>query len=136
MRGRAFLRAARQVLAGADEPCWRSAAVDAYYALFLECRDGLAGWGATVPPRHQVHHWVRSKLQYAGDADLKKLGNALERLSSLRNRASYDLGPLPAFSSPATLMQAIRQAETALALLDAIQADPVRRAAAVASLPP
>jgi hypothetical protein len=63
MRGRDFLLAARHALAGGNEPCWRAAVVDAYYALFLECRDRLAAWGHPVPPRFNVHNGVRLKLQ-------------------------------------------------------------------------
>ena len=37
MPGRGFLDVARELAAGATEYHWRSAAVNAYYALFLEC---------------------------------------------------------------------------------------------------
>lgn len=136
MRGRAFLRASHHLVTNASEPCWRSAIVQGYYALFLECRDMLTGWGVVLPPRHQPHFWVRQKLQFATDADLKQLGNMLERLLRLRNRASYDLGPSPAFSSEVDARQSIRDVEDSLDLLDAIEADSSRRALAIASLPP
>lgn len=135
MRGRAFLRAAHQVLAGANEPCWRGCVVHAYYALFLECRDTLASWGFRAPVRHQPHNWIRLKLQYASDAELKDPGHLLEELLRIRNLASYDLSSQSAFSSDTVAQQALTDADDALAMLDAIDINPVRRAAAIASLP-
>src|SRR5437879_5746281 len=108
MRGREFLRASRQLLSGGDEPFWRAAVVQAYYALFLECRDVVATWGAAAPPRHRPHNWVRLKLQFAKNADLKQLGDTLEALLRLRNLASYNLGSFPVFSSNAVAAQLSR----------------------------
>src|SRR5437868_6643548 len=99
MPGRGFLDLAKEVVAGATEYHWRGAAVHAYYALFLECRDALGRWGFAVPRGVNVHAHVRLKLTYAKDADLKELGTALDRLVKLRNKASYDLSALPDFAS-------------------------------------
>jgi hypothetical protein len=126
---------ARDLAAGPTEAYWRTAAVNAYYALLLECRDALERWGVPLPPRQNVHSFVRLKLLYATDADLKKIGRTLESLGQLRNHASYHLGAIKQFSSGAAAQQAIQDADDALAFLDAIEADPARRAA-VASLPP
>jgi hypothetical protein len=60
----------------------------------------------------------------------------LEKHLRLRNRASYDLPPHPDFSSDATALRTHREVAAALALLDAIEADPARHTAAIASLPP
>ncbi len=136
MKGRAFLEVARRDVAGPSEAYWRGAAVHAYYALFLECRDALRRWGVTMPPRQNVHAAVRLKLSYARVLDVKQLGLALDKLVLLRNKASYDLRALPNFSSPVEAQGAIQDATHALALLDAIENDPARRAAAIASLPP
>jgi hypothetical protein len=46
------------------------------------------------------------------------------------------MAPRTVFASDVEANKLIRQAADALALLDAIDADPARRAAAVASLPP
>jgi hypothetical protein len=67
---------------------------------------------------------------------MKDIGNTLERLGRRRNDASYDLLILGSFASDVLAHKCIRQGADALALLDAIEADPARLAAAIASLPP
>ena len=136
MDGRAFLELAREIVAGTTEAHWRGAAIHAYYALMLECREALARWGVKPQPHQSVHHFVRLKLVFAKDADLQLIGKRLERLTPLRNHASYNLNPGIEFSSAAKAQGAIQQSTGALALLDSIEADPARRAAAIASLPP
>lgn len=136
MDGRAYLGVARDLLGFPTEAHWRSATVNAYYALFLECREALGRWGFAALVHHNVHTQVRLKFTYAKHADLNTIGVALERCSQVRNRASYDLNALPAFASPARPGQAIQEAATAIALLDAIDGDLARRAAAVAAIRP
>jgi hypothetical protein len=135
MQGRAFLDLAREVVLGNTEAHWRGTVVHAYYAL-LECRDALARWGRTPSPRDNVHSFVRLTLAFAGEQDLKAIADALDYLVRSRNKASYDLSPSQAFASAATARASVQQATDALALLDAIEADPARRASAIASLPP
>ncbi|HKI36906.1 MAG TPA: hypothetical protein VKA46_33950 [Gemmataceae bacterium] len=137
MQGREFLELARELLASGTAPRhWRAVIIHAYYALFLECREAMSRWGLPPLPRLQAHSEVRLRLTYSSDSDLKEIGNKLERLGKRRNWASYDLQSLPVFASPAQARQDVKDATTALALLDAIDADPARRAAAVASIPP
>jgi hypothetical protein len=134
MPGRGFLDVARDVATGPTEYHRRAAVVHAYYALLLECRDALFRWGFALPSQNALHSWVRLRFVYAADEDLKAIGDGLERLVRLRNRASYDLQSV-AFK-PGVPQAAFQAAETALALLDGIESDPVRRAAAVASIRP
>jgi hypothetical protein len=127
---------ARQVATGTTEYYWRAAAVHAYYALFLECRDTLFRWGFRAPRRDSAHAWVRLRFTYATDPDLTQIGRDLDQLVQLRNQASYDLRRLAVFGSPAEARRAILGAANALTLLDQIDGDPARRAAAIASIRP
>ena len=129
MPGRGFLAPARDGVSGATEYHWRAAAVHAYYALLLEARDALFRWGFKKPKADSVHAWVRLRFAYAANADLKRIGDVLDRLVRLRNDASYNLIPLKEFASPADAQDAINDAADAISLLDQIEADPARRAA-------
>ena len=57
-------------------------------------------------------------------------------VAGFRSKASYDLSSLALFASNAAAKDAVRVAENALALLDAIEANPARLAAAIATFPP
>jgi hypothetical protein len=136
MDGRAFLVVAQELVAGPTEAHWRASVGRSYYALMLEGRDRLLSWGLPVPPRQNVHSWVRLKLLYAKDGDLKAYGKALDRLVSWRNEADYHLSTPGRYATRTAANQAIAIVQTALAALDQIEADPARRATAIASLPP
>jgi hypothetical protein len=127
---------AREVVAGTTEAHWRATVIHAYYALFLECRDVLTRWGFAMPPRQTAHSAVRLRFVYASDPDLKQFGYALDKWCSRRNEASYDLSTLPKFATDRLAQKAIKEVTAALARLDAIESDPTRRAAAIATLPP
>jgi hypothetical protein len=135
MRGRDFLDPARDAATTGKEPYLRSGYVDAYYALFLECRDRLTAWGFTIP-RFNVHGEVRQRYRGPTHADLNRIADALDVLGQFRNRASYNLAAHTIFATDVWLRNAIQRAEDAIALLDAIEADPARRAAAIASIRP
>lgn len=102
----------------------------------MECRDALTRWGIAIPPRQNVHSAVRLRFIYAADADLKQLGFTLDHWCQWRNDASYHLAPLPDFATDNLAQNAITKIAAALALIDAIESDPVRRAAAIAAFPP
>jgi hypothetical protein len=135
MSGREFLQVARDVAAGATEVHWRAAVIHSYYALVLECRDALFRWGFVMPRRENMHTWVRLRFTYAADPDLKKIGDFLDELVQQRNRASYDL-QAKGFSVASVAQDAIRDASLALALLDHIDGDAGRKAAAIAAIRP
>jgi hypothetical protein len=97
---------ARDVVAGPTDYHRRSATVDAYYALVLECRDALHWWGFNLPRRDNMHAWVRLRLTYAGDTTLQDIGKTHDTMSQWRNRASYDLHT-KMFSTPTVALIAI-----------------------------
>jgi hypothetical protein len=136
MAGREFLDVARKVVLEKTPYFWRAAAIHAYYALMLECRDALSRWGFVKPRRDSVHPWVRLCFQYATDPDLKNIGLALDDLVRLRNEASYELAASSSFTNSTKAIRAIQRATDAIAILDAIEADPARLAAAIAAIRP
>jgi len=73
---------------------------------------------------------------YATDPDLKRIGLTLEALGRLRNAADYQLGTSAPFVSPRIAVSALSDAESAIALLGAIEADPARCAGAARTIPP
>jgi hypothetical protein len=83
-----------------------------------------------------IHHEVRLKFQRSSHTDLQRLGDILYARSRLRNFASYDLNPRMEITNDKAAQETIQDAADALALVDAIDADPARRAAAIAFLPP
>src|SRR5262249_8809827 len=102
----------------------------------LECRDALHRWGITIPPRQNVHSFVRLRFLYAANADLNALGQALDKWCRFRNQAHYDLSALSKFTSKTLANDAIQESAAALALLAAIEPASVRPAAAIAAFPP
>jgi hypothetical protein len=100
----------------------------------LECREALFRGGFALPPRENVHTFVRLRFDSPAHTQLKVIGKVLDTLGRLRNQADYTLTALKTFASPARAQRAIQEVSDALALLDAIDADPVRQAAAIAAI--
>jgi hypothetical protein len=136
MDGRAFLDVARELAAGLSEPHWRSSVGRAYYALLHEVLATLQRWGFSLPPRDKVHTFARLKLVYATDPNLKRIGLTLEALGRLRNAADYQLSTSGPFVSAKIAVSVLADAEAAILLVDAIEANSARRTAAVGSIPP
>lgn len=134
MYGRAFLDVAKEVVRGTTEAHWRVASSRAYYALLLEGRDALERWGFPVLRRDQVHAFVRLRFLYASDSALREVGRTLDWLNGLRNQADYQLASPGRFRDDRAARQAIQDAELHCAHLDAIEADPPRRAAVIADI--
>ena len=136
MDGRALIDVARELAAGSSEAYWRSSVGRAYYALLHEVLATLRHWGFSTPPRDRVHTFARLKLVYATDIDLKRIGLTLEALGRLRNAADYQLAQSSPFPSARIAVSAMTDSEAAVALLDALDANPARRATAMGSIPP
>src|SRR5579859_5262064 len=126
MDGRQFLTVARFAAQESDEEWQRTAGGRAYYAMFLEARAALVRWGFANIPSYQAHAYVRSRFANALPPDLKRIGNALEYLYNVRARADYEIAQT--FFTAYVVERAIDDAADMIDLLDAIDADPVRRA--------
>jgi hypothetical protein len=134
MDGRAFLSVARELIRGRTEAHWRSSAGRSYYALFLECRDALARWGFTLHRHATIHHFVRQRFVIPSFADLFFIGERLDRLGQLRSKADYEISASGKFATDGAAVTALTWATDALTRLDAIEADPAVRTAAVAAI--
>jgi hypothetical protein len=133
MNGRDFLVVARVVVIGTTAAHWRTVSGRAYYGLMLEGREALRRWGFPVPVGDRVHRFVRLTFTYAADPDLHDLGLKLDHLVQLRNKADYDLGSA-LFANSRQALRALDLANDGLAKLDAVDADPARRSAAIADI--
>jgi hypothetical protein len=134
MEGRKFLDVAERLAQATTEADWRTAAGRAYYAVLQECRSALERWGFRSPRRDQLHAFVRLRFVYPADRDLKEVGDVLDELVRLRNKADYELGTPGPFTDARVVQGVLPKARDALTLLDAIEADPARRTAAVAAV--
>jgi hypothetical protein len=134
MDGRAFLIVARTLSLGPTEAHRRTAAGRAYYGLFLECQDALARWGPALPSQTSVHRDVRLRFMIPRHAELFAINLVLESLSRLRTRADYETAAPGHFATANAARNAVTDAERALTRLDALDADPAQRAAAVAAI--
>ncbi len=136
MDGRALLDVARELTVGSSKAHWRSSVRRAYYALLHEVLHTLRRWNFSLPPRDRVHTFARLKLVYSTDPDLKRIGLMLESLGRLRNAADYQLSSSGPFVCARIAVSALADAESSVTLHDGLETDPVRRAGAVASIPP
>jgi uncharacterized protein (UPF0332 family) len=133
MNPRKFLDISRRLLTRSAEEDWRTAANRAYYSLFLECRDALARWGFASTKSTSVHFFVRDRFYLTGNAELTPIGNILHELIQLRNRADYDMAAAQ-FNTAKEAHKASNRAAAGLQLLDVIEADPTKRAQAIADI--
>ena len=136
MTGRAFLDLARTLVPGRTEVYWRATAIPSSYALLRECRDAQGRWGFPLPAPPNVHATVRLRVVDASSPDLQAIAPGLDGLVQRRHRASYHRNPSPMLASAGEAHLAIQKAASAVALRDALEADPVRLAAARAAIRP
>ena len=118
-----------------DEALCQSSVGRAYYALLNEVVGALRRWGFGLPPRDKPHTFARLKFVYATNPDLKRIRLTVESLGRLRNAADHQIGSSDPFVLPTIAIYALTDAESAIALLDANEADPARRAGAVRTIP-
>ncbi len=133
MDGRAFLDVARELVRGSTAAHWRSAVGRAYYALFLEGGELLLRWGFAATSKDREHFFVRTRLLYSADPDLRQAGRDLDWLAPLRNKADYVLSAVE-FRNATEAKRAVDKAADALTRLDTVAADSNRTAAAIADI--
>lgn len=134
MDGRAFLLVADNLAKATTEAEWRTAVGRAYYGLLLEGREVLHRWGFATPPRDKVHSFVRLRFIYCQDGDLSNVGTILESLSRLRNRADYEVAHRGPFTGSHVSRAAVSEARKGIAILDMVNLDASRKAAAIADI--
>jgi hypothetical protein len=134
MDGREFLQSARALLAAPSEANWRSATGRAYYALLHEGRVALDRWGFPLPPRDNIHTFVRLRFAYPTHPDVRQVRDALDRLGQLRNAADYRLASPGVFAASGAADDGVQRATAAIDLLDQVEADPARRTAVIVAI--
>jgi hypothetical protein len=133
MRGRDFLQTAVRLSAMNSESDWRSSIGRSYFALYLECREAIRRWGFPIQSRSS-HREVSQRLSFPKNVDLAILSKTFQDVSAKRNKAYYELAANPLFQNSTSSIHSTTEARTAIALLDAIESDPARLAAAVAAI--
>jgi uncharacterized protein (UPF0332 family) len=112
---------------------YRSAISRAYYAALNVAMDVLAGIGHSPGKGDSSHKKVVIYLQQSGDADLEKVGAAIDKMRSLRNHADYDMKNLDVEEFPLA-QKTVELAQWALGQLDDLATDVVRKKAAAEAI--
>lgn len=79
-----------------EEAKLRSSVSRAYYAAFCKARNHLRDVDehkkilSEIPPKVNVHRYVRNQFKNSTDESHKKIGGDLDRLRLFRNAADYD----------------------------------------------
>jgi hypothetical protein len=90
-----------------------------------------------VPTRGTTASCLRAtQAHFRQGSGSKSVGIALDELVKLRNEADYQLNKRRFFADAKYALSAIHKAAAHIALLDQIEADPKRRAVAIASFGP
>jgi hypothetical protein len=134
MDGRAFLDAVRYLLAAPSEVNRRAAAGPLYCAMLNEARDALERWGFVVPGQADVHNFVFPRFYSAANSDLIRVGDVLKRVKEYRDLADDSRSPPTVFADNNEVNKWLTLVEFDIALLDQIEADPARRAQAIADV--
>lgn len=131
MSSREYLDLADELVGGAREGDWRSAASRAYYAAFHVAR-GLFRQAGFHPPRDgSAHKYLSVRLSNAGQQDVIDAGDRLSDMRKLRARADYD------FDRPFDWARGAHQVNEAIVviqLLDALTSSPAVLARVVAAI--
>ena len=136
MEGRALLDVGRELATGLTEARWRSSVGRAYFALLHEVL-GRAGAGAS-------HCLLATRCTHSPGSNsfMRPIptsngsGWPSRPLDGFATRPTTNFGTSGPFVSPRIAATALTDAEGAIAVLDAIESDPARRASAARTIPP
>jgi len=134
MDGRDFLGIAQHLLSLPTEASWRSAASRLYLALLHEARAALDRWGFPLPPQDDIHTFVLSRFGSHRSMDLLRVEDGLRRLKPFAEEPDFALSAVGSFADAAEVSQHLVLAQLVVDLLDQIDYDPARRAAAIADI--
>lgn len=127
MDARDFLVLARQLIGSSDEAAWRSGVSRGYYAAFHVCREFMEWLRFKPPQSDRAHAYLWMRFHNSQDALLIQAGGELSNLRGRRNIADYDLRR--SMSQAAARIE-VQAAEAIITLIETIQRDPARSAAA------
>jgi hypothetical protein len=135
MDGRAFLDAVRFLLTAPSEVNRRAAAGSLYCAMLNEARDALERWGFVAPAKQpDVHDFAFARLYSVANIDLIRVGDVLKRVKDFRDLADDGRSSPTEFADNNKVIQHLSLVNVGIDLLDQIEADPARRAQAIADV--
>jgi len=134
MDGRAFLVSVQHLLTLPHEANWRSAASRLYLVLLHEAKAALERWGFPLPLQDDIHAFVLSRFGSSPNMDLLRVADALRRLSLFADDADFALSSVGSFANAGPVSRHLVLAQVTIDLLDQIDNDPTRRAAAIGDL--
>jgi hypothetical protein len=134
MDGRSFLDAVRHLLGAPSEVNRRAAGGPLYCAMLNEARDALERWGFGAPGQTEVHVFVYDRFYQSPNLGLIQIADVLKRLKEYRELADDSRSPPAPFADDREANKLLTLAGFAIGLLDQIEADPARRAQAIADL--
>jgi len=132
MEGRAFLDSARLLLSVPSEANRRSAAGRVYLALLREAQVVLARLGFPRPSTEDVHGFVLDRIGSAAHLELARIADAIRRSADLQAEADYKLEKPGNFADDHEINFLLAIAQATIELLDELDADFIRRTAAMA----
>src|SRR5262245_15165552 len=134
MDGRSFLDAVQYLLAAPSELNRRVAAGPLYCAALNEARDALDRWGFVAPADADAYDFVYERFDEVMNFDLMRIAELLGRVEEYRALADDSRSPPSEFADDTKVIGFRGVVLFAIDLLAQIEADPTRRAKAIADI--
>lgn len=123
MRAEDFLHLASALAAEDSEAAWRTSVSRSYYGAFHVARKMLRTMGFSVPWGPQAHLFVSTRLDGAGQIDVRETAERLRIMRRYRNWADYDLDRTISHS---IVLAQYNRGESIVSVLAAAQDEPFR----------